>query len=88
MNFDGITISLSESKQISKLDSMLQLLGSSRLTELIDKYAFLQSLTEKSVMIAQQVLLLRKQIVMIIVLYKTVDIMMNAYREYKQLKVY
>lgn len=52
INFEGITISLSESKRISKLDSFMQILGNSRLAELIDKYAFLQTLTEKSVFIA------------------------------------
>jgi len=41
INFEGITISISEEKSISKIDSILKVVGYSKLRELIDKYTFL-----------------------------------------------
>lgn len=52
LKFEGQSIKLSEVKSVSKLESFLEVLGQSRLADLIDRYAFLQTLTEKSVYIA------------------------------------
>jgi hypothetical protein len=67
---------------------MMEIFGRSKLAELIDKYTFLQSLTEKSIYMAQQIFQLRKQIIMALVIYKTIDIVLTALKEQKQLENY
>lgn len=38
INFEGITVSVSEDKQISKIESLLKIASFSKLTSLIEKY--------------------------------------------------
>lgn len=41
IDFEGISITISDDKQISKIDSFFKLVGFSKLRDLIDKYEFL-----------------------------------------------
>jgi hypothetical protein len=49
INFEGITVTVSEEKALNKFESLINLAGFSKLRDLIERYTVLRSLTDKSV---------------------------------------
>jgi hypothetical protein len=60
----------------------------SSLYKMIDSFNFLSGIGKKHFMLVEYLLRLKKQIVMIITLYKIIDILINAYSEYKEIEIY
>ncbi|CDW74132.1 leucine rich repeat family protein [Stylonychia lemnae] len=84
LNFEGVEITLNEDKQIGKIESVMKLIGMTKLKDLIERYEVLQVVSLKSLHLAQKLVMMRKQIVLAITVLKMIQIIVNSYRDYQQ----
>ena len=64
------------------------LMGMHSLYKAISEYKFLNAFTDKPAALIAQIALLRSRIILIITVYKTIELMVTAFREYREFTTY